>query len=93
MLGNAVPERTANFGWPAVAGARFVCLFFYFFFFSWSFLKLSTFSSFSNNAAQHDLPNSQSVSPVQSSQSVCQSLSQSSQSVRESINQLIQQSI
>ena len=81
VLRNAVSERTANFGWPAVQQVRDLCVYL---FLSWSFLLLPIFSSFSNNAARHDLPNRQSVSPVLSSpvqsspvQSVSQSVSQS----------------
>ena len=53
MIGKAAPERTTNFGWPAVQQVSD--------FLSWSFLFLLIFSSFSNNAARHDLPNRQSV--------------------------------
>ena len=57
MLGNAVPERTANFGWPAVYQVPDLC----FYFLSSSFLLLLIFSLFSNNATRHDLPNRQSI--------------------------------
>ena len=51
MLGNEVPERTTNFGWPAVQQVRDLC----FYFLSSSFLLLPIFSLFSNNATRHDL--------------------------------------
>ena len=57
VLGNAVSERTTNFGWPAVQQVRDLCVYFL----SSSFLLLPIFSSFSNNAARHDLPNRQSI--------------------------------
>ena len=64
MLGNAVPERTTNFGWPAVQQVRDLCVYFL----SSSFLLLPIFSSFSNNAARYDLWfSSVQFSPVQSS--------------------------
>ena len=56
MLGNAVPERTTNFGWPAVQQVRVLCAYFYL---RLSFCSRS--SSFSNNAARHDLPDRQSI--------------------------------
>ena len=46
MLGNAVPERTTNFGWPAVQQVRDLCVYFL----SSSFHLLPIISSFSNNA-------------------------------------------
>ena len=57
VLGNAVPERTTNVGWPAVQQVRDVCLFI--FYLCLSFCSRS--SSFSNNAARHDLPDCQSI--------------------------------
>ena len=56
VLGNPVPERTTNFGWPAVQQLRGLCVYFL----SSSFLLLPIFS-FSNNAARYDLPNHQSI--------------------------------
>ena len=50
MLGDAVPERSTNCGWPAVQQVRDLCVYCY--------LRLSLCfrsSSFSNNAARHDL--------------------------------------
>ena len=73
MLGNAVPERTTNFGWPAVQQVRDMCVYFL----SSSFLLLPIFSSFSNNAARYDLWfSSVQFSSVQSSP--VQSVSQTS---------------
>ena len=57
MLGNAEPERTTNFGLPAVQHVRDLCVYFL----SSSFVLLPIFSSFSNNATRHDLPNRQSI--------------------------------
>ena len=53
VLGNAVLERTTHFGWPAVQQVRDLCVYF-FIFAGLSFCSRS--SSFSNNAARHDLP-------------------------------------
>ena len=71
VLGNAVPDLTANFGWPVVQQVRDLCVYFL----SWSFLLLPIFSSFSNNAARRDLPNRQSVQSSQSVSQVSQSVS------------------
>ena len=57
MLGNAVPERTINLVGLLYSRCE-ICVFI---FLSWSFLLLPIFSSFSNNAVRHDLPNRQSV--------------------------------
>ena len=71
VLGNTVPERTTNFGWPAVQQVRDLCVYFL----SSSFHLLPIFSSFSNNALNMTY------------RIVCQSVSQSvSVSVSESVS-------
>ena len=64
VLGNAVPEHTTNFGWAALQQVRDLCL---------TFL-LPIFSSFSNNAARHDLPNRQVINIESLSSDVSNSL-------------------